>query len=83
MVDRNVELGGGQGSRQGRVGIAINQHPVGFLLLQHPLDPDQHLGGLLAVRAGTDLEIEVGRGDLQLLEKKLRHVAVIVLTGVQ
>ena len=43
--------------------------------------PLQHRAGLAAVRAGTDIEVHVGRGKLQAVEEDAGHLVVVVLTG--
>lgn len=62
-----------------RVRVAVNNHRIRLHLFQHLLDANQHGGGLLAMRTGTDAEVFIGRGNVQFLEKHIRHICVVVL----
>ena len=76
-----AKLHGCQSARQRRVGVTVDQYPIRFLRQHHFFDSHQHPAGLLAMASRADVEIHIGRGDRQLLEKDSRHAGVVVLTG--
>ena len=80
--DRNAELDRGQGARQRRVHVADDEDDVRFLPLEHWLEAFHNFGRLHGVRTGADFQILVRGWDLQLGEKTLRHLFVVVLAGV-
>lgn len=82
VSDGNVKFCGGEGSGESGVGIAIDEDEIGLILRENLLDGFEHFAGLRAVGAGTDAEIVIGRGDLQLFEKDAGHVVVVMLAGV-
>ena len=45
------------------------------------LELEHDVGSLNGVRAGTDLEVEVGCRDAELLKENIGHGAVVMLTG--
>ena len=81
-ASRRCSLVGDDRRRQGRVGVAVHQDPVGPVLLEHGLEGDHHLPGLGAVVGRADRQVDVGGRDLELVEEALRHVVVVVLAGV-
>ena len=48
----------------------------------HRFEAHHDGGGLLGVRSGTDRQTDVRLGHLELIEKDLRHLGVIMLAGV-
>ena len=78
----DVHLGCGERPGQGRVGIAVDQHPVRPLLQQHSLQPKQHFADLPAVRPRPHSQIHVRLREVQFLEEDLGHPVVVVLAGV-
>ena len=82
MNDGDMYLCSGHGTCKGRVGIAIKHDVVRFLVNEDFLDAFGHAGSLHAMRGRTYMQVVVGMRDAQLVEKHLRHVFVLVLTGV-
>lgn len=82
MGDGNVEFYGGEGSGESGIGVAIDEDEIGLVLREDLLDGFEHFAGLGAVGAGTDAEIVIGRGDLQLFEENAGHVVVVMLARV-
>ena len=65
-----------------RVGVPVDEHGVRLVLERGALDPDQHGGRLLGVRARADLEPHVRLAQAELLAEDPRELVVVVLTGV-
>lgn len=83
MGDGDVEFCGGEGARDGGVGVAVDEQPVGADGQELLLDAGEHLRGLRAVRAGADAEVGVGGAQAELGEEVVRHGRVVVLAGVE
>lgn len=83
MCDRDVELARRQRSRQGGVGIPVDQDAFRTFFQQHLFYAGEHPGGLPAVARGTDTEVDIGMRDAHLAEEDFRHVVIVVLAGVQ
>lgn len=82
MRHGDVQLGGGQRAGQGGIGVAIDQHGIGALVLQHFFDLDQHAPGHGAVAAAVNVQKVVGLFHAQLGKEDVGHVGVKVLAGV-
>ena len=80
--DRDAELGRCHRPGQGRVGVPEDEHQLRSDLEQGGLEGLDHPARHPAVRARSDAEVPVGRGDAQLVEEGLRHLVVVVLAGV-
>ena len=80
--DRQVQLHRGEGAGQRRVGVAVDQHPVGALLVEHGVERGEHGAGLHAVAARADAEVDVRVRDAQVGEEDVGHARVVVLAGV-
>jgi len=78
----DAELCRRQGGRQCRIGVAVGNHHVGFLVEVDPIELGEHGTGLHAV--GTRPYSEVGDWfrQFELGKEQLRHLVVVVLTGV-
>ncbi len=79
---RHVQLGRGESCGQGRVGIPVDESPVGADLLDRLLELHEHVRGLPGVRSGTDPEVALGHRKAELLEEDIRHPRIVVLPGV-
>ena len=77
-----VQLHRGQRARERGVRVAVDQHPVGAVLVDHRVQRREDAARLDAVRAGADAEVDVRCGDLQVGEEDVRHQGVVVLAGV-
>ncbi len=75
---RQVERGRGKGAGERRVGIAVDEHPVGPLLAQASLD--RRLHDLWV--GGAQVEPVARLREAELLEEDLRKLVVVVLPGV-
>ena len=82
MDHRNARLGARQCAGERRVGVAIDEHDVGSLVLHHRLELCEHRAGLRAVRSAADVQMMIRRGDAELLEEDVRHPVIVVLAGV-
>jgi hypothetical protein len=80
--DRQVHLHGGQRAGDGGVGVAVDEHPVGLLAVQHRVERREHRAGLHAVAAGADAEVDVGVRDAEAGEEDVGEVRVVMLPGV-
>jgi hypothetical protein len=80
--DREPEVRGGERARERRVGVAVEQHDVGFQLREQRVQRDHHPPELRAVGAARDLERVVGRRQPKLLEEDRRELRVVMLPGV-
>ena len=81
MNDRDQQLGCGDRARQGGVGVPVYHQVIRLLLQQDVLDPHHHGRGLLRMAPRSDAEVIVRPGNLQLFEKDIRHIAVVMLAG--
>jgi hypothetical protein len=78
-----ARLGRGQGPRERRVRVAVDDGQVGRLRFQQRLEGGHHGGRLARVTAPADaLDAVVGRRQPELVEEDLGEVLVIVLAGV-
>ncbi len=82
VSDRDLHLGRSQCRRHGRVDVAGDDKQIGALLGQNRLEALHHPRRLLGMAARADLEHVVRRRYAKLLEKDLRHQAVVMLAGV-
>jgi hypothetical protein len=80
--DRDAELGRGEGSGQGRVGVAKDDDSIRPGSLEQGLKRDEHPAGLVAVAAATDSEGVVRPRQAKLTEEVARHCVVVVLARV-
>ena len=81
MVDGHAEPLGDDAA-QPAVGVAEDEHGVGFLSAKHRLDPGEDLPCLLAKRLATDAEVVVGTAHAELGEEQVAERGVEVLPGV-
>ncbi len=79
---RQVQLHRAQGAGDGGVGVAVDEHPVRPVPLEHRLEAREHRAGLRAVSARTDGEVLVRLRDAEPGEEHPGHVLVVVLAGV-
>ena len=80
--DRDQQLLGRQAARHGRVHVAEDDHEVGLLRQEHLLELDHDPGRLLRVGAGAGAEEMVRLRQLQVLEERLGHHVIVMLTRV-
>lgn len=71
-----------QGPRQRRVRISVNQDHVGPLADHHPFQRFHHAAGHGPVDQPPDAQMILGPGNVELLKKDVRHLAVVVLPRV-
>ena len=71
-----------EGAGDGRVGVAVDEHPVGGHLLKHRIELFKHATGHEAVGAATDTQVQIRIRDAELDEEGVGHVDVVVLAGV-
>ena len=66
---------------EGGVNIAYNQHPI-RLFAQHNRFEAFHDGGCLrGVGGGTNVEMNIRLRQFEIVEERVRHGRVVVLTG--
>ena len=70
-----------QGGRDGRVDVAVNQHQVGLAFQHDRLEAGHDVRGLTGMASRPHAQVDVWRGNLELLEEHVRHVGVVVLAG--
>jgi hypothetical protein len=80
--DGETEFFGGNGTRHRRVDIPHDHHEVWAFLHTHPLKGHHHPGRLLGMAAGAHPEKPIGSRQFEIPEKDVRHLHVVVLTGV-
>jgi hypothetical protein len=78
---RHLELGRHQPAGDGRVHVADDEHGVRPLFQHDRLETLHDHRGLGGVGAAADLEVDVGPGDVQVVEERLAHLVVVVLAG--
>ena len=71
-----------QGTGDRGVRVAVDEHPVGRVLLEDGVEGGQHGTGLDAAAAGADLEVDVRLRDVQVVEEDVAHPHAVVLAGV-
>jgi hypothetical protein len=81
MSNRNVKLRCREGARQRRIGIAINDNPIGLFRFHDRLDRDEHPSRHFAVVTPVDVKIVLRRGYTQFIEEYVRHISIEVLAG--
>ena len=81
MDGGDAELGPDQGGGDGRIDVADHHQPVGAVGERHLLIFDHHPAGLLGMAARADAEVEIGIGEAEVLQDRLRHVGVVMLAG--
>jgi hypothetical protein len=79
---RHVPLRGGDGSRECRVRVAVDEHHVRRELLELRLECGEHARCLARERAVVHAELARGSGHAELLEEDPRQLVVVVLAGV-
>ena len=79
---RKVHLDGGESAGNGRIGVAVDEHPIRVHLLQHRVELLEHATGHEAVGAATDTQVQIRIRDAELDEEGVGHVDVVVLAGV-
>ena len=76
------ELLGGN-DRRGHCGVhvAYNDNPVSRMLEQNLFKGDHHSSCLLRVRTRAHFEVYIGSRNLQVIEKRVAHRLVVMLSG--
>ncbi len=82
MGDGQVQLDRRERPGDGRVGVAVDDHPVRVLALQDRVERGQDPPGLYAMGAGPDAQVYRGVGDAEAGEKHVGEVRVVMLTRV-
>ena len=81
VVDRNFHpLRHDSGDR--RIGIAENQHRVGFFEVEHLLDLDQSFSQHMSQTGSIDPQIIIRLAQLKFFEKYLIEFVIVILAGV-
>ena len=80
--DRHALLARDEAAGQRRVDVADDDHAARAELVDDRLEAPHDLGRLHRVRARADLEVDVGRRQLEVGEQALVHRDVVVLAGV-
>ena len=75
------QLGRDQGAGHGRIHIAHNDDPIRLFLKTYFFKPHHDFCGLHGMRPGTDLQIHIRIGDVQIPEESVRHLHIVVLSG--
>src|SRR5258708_490790 len=78
----DTKFGGGQRNSNSGIDVAYNENQVGLALDENRFNALQDLGGLGGVRARTDFEIDLRRGEAPLAKGNVGEFLVIVLAGV-
>ena len=79
--DDDPQLRGSESGRHRGVDIAEDDHDVGALVTEHRFQSDQDLPRLFAMRARSDLEVQIRSRHAELFEKQGGHFTIIVLAG--
>jgi len=79
---RNVQFGRSQRTGQGGVGVAIDQHGVGFFGQQDFFNLFEHAARHGPMPAAMNVQKVVGLVHAQLVKEDIGHVGVKVLAGV-
>ena len=81
MGHRQVHLHRREGAGNGRIGVAVNEHPVWVHVLKHRIKLLEHPAGHDAVGAASYTKMQVRVRDPELDEEGIRHVDVVMLPG--
>src|SRR6266496_5419541 len=73
---------GDQCTGHGRVHVADNDYDVRLLGQQYALKSFHHLGGLGGMRSGANPEKQIWLRQLEIVEKEIGHIRVVMLSGV-
>ena len=67
----------------GRSGIHItdNHHQVGPAFHKHLFIGDHDIAGLFGMGAAADTQVDIRAGQAQVVEKRARHVGIVMLPG--
>ena len=76
------QFGADQRRSNGGVDIAVDQHQVGLAFQDDRFKPGHDLRGLAGMASRTDSQVDIRRGNFQLLKEHIRHVGVVMLAGV-
>ncbi len=82
MTNRQQQLLGGNRAGERRIDVAGDNDPIGRLVDAQRLIGDHHGRGLLRVAAAAGAEIVVRLRQGKIAKEGVRHVRVVVLTGV-
>jgi hypothetical protein len=81
MCDGDAELSAHERTGHRRVNIAHDHDPIRTPLVAEPLVSDHYAAGLFGMAATSDSQVMVGIRKLEITEKSLRHVIVVMLSG--
>src|SRR5262245_43026038 len=79
MSHGHGELRGCERTRERRIRVAVNKQALGAPVHQHRFNPLQHRACLCTVRSRPNVEIDVGRRQLETVKKHTGHLIVVVL----
>jgi len=79
---RDAGLRGDDPAREGRVGVAVDQHQPGRDLGDDRLQHGEHARRLRGVGAGVDTQLAVRSRDVELVHEHARELVVVMLAGV-
>ena len=82
MRVRHTELDEHERGRERRVDVAGHEREVGWIGGHDPLEPLHRAGGLLGMRARSDVEPMRRLREAELVDEELRELRVVVLTRV-
>lgn len=82
VTDRNQQLRADESRSNSGIHVAINQSDIGLAFQNDGLEPEHDLRRLRSVASRTDRQIEIRIRNLKLRQKHVRHVPIIVLSGV-
>jgi hypothetical protein len=77
----DAQLRGNKRTRDCRVHIPNDQNMAGLLFEAYWLESRHDLGCLHGMRSRSDLEVDIGRRDPELLEKESGQLTIVVLAG--
>lgn len=77
-----VELHRRHCARERGVGVAVNEHPVGSVLVEHGIQRREDAPCLDPVRARTHAQVNIWVRDAKVSEEDVRHERVVVLPRV-
>ena len=82
VSDADAEFLGGEGAGNRRVHVSHDDHPIRTMFQARRLERHHDARGLLGMRAGAHLQVDVGLGNAEVAEEVVRHVPAVVLAGV-
>ena len=81
-AELGAELRRYQPAGHGRIHVTNDDNPVGLTALENRREGEHYLRGLVCIGPGTNTEVEIRLGYLQVAKEGIGHLRVVMLAGV-